>query len=86
MIFDEIRSRSVIYGADAGPRLRVRFPDARYLGIWSKPGAPFVCIEPWHGIADPEGFSGDFYAKPGIFVVSPGSVRTMEMSITLFAA
>src|SRR5690606_7255258 len=25
-----------------------------YVGIWSVPGreAPFVCIEPWHGIAD----------------------------------
>jgi len=27
--------------------------DGFYLGIWSKPtGAPFVCIEPWHGLAD----------------------------------
>jgi galactose mutarotase-like enzyme len=83
VIFDEIRSRGVIYGADAGPRLWVQFPDAPYLGVWSKPGAHFVCIEPWHGIADPEGFSGDFHAKPGVFVVPPGSACSIEMSITL---
>jgi galactose mutarotase-like enzyme len=84
-IFDKIRSRSVIYRADAGPQLRVQFPETPYLGVWSKPGAPFVCIEPWHGIADPVGFTGDFHAKPGVFVVSPGSVRSMAMSITLLA-
>lgn len=83
IIFDEIHSRSVIYGADIGPRLRVSFPDSPYLGVWSKPGAPFVCIEPWHGLADPQGFSGDFYAKPGVFIVSPGADVGLRMSITL---
>lgn len=28
------------------------FGDAPVLGIWAKPGAPYVCIEPWHGIND----------------------------------
>jgi galactose mutarotase-like enzyme len=83
MIFDQIRSRSVTYGADGGPRLRLSYPDARYLGIWTKPGAPFVCIEPWHGVADPEGFDGDFTAKPGIFVVLPDEDFITEMSLTL---
>ena len=23
-----------------------------YLGIWAKPGAPYVCLEPWQGLAD----------------------------------
>ena len=83
MIFDQIRSRSLTYGADDGPRLRLSYPDAPYLGIWTKPGAPFVCIEPWHGVADPEGFDGDFSAKPGIFVVLPDVDFITEMSLTL---
>jgi galactose mutarotase-like enzyme len=61
------------------------YPDAPYLGIWTKPGAPFICIEPWHGLADPEGFSGDFSAKPGVFVVSPDADVAIKMSITLLA-
>lgn len=28
------------------------FGDVPVLGIWAKPGAPYVCIEPWHGIND----------------------------------
>jgi galactose mutarotase-like enzyme len=82
LIFDQVRSRAVTYGAVDGPRIRVSFPDAPYLGIWTKPGAPFICIEPWHGIADPAGFTGDITAKPGIFTVAPGGVQSMEVTIT----
>jgi galactose mutarotase-like enzyme len=85
LIFDQVCSRSVIYGAADGPRIRVDFPDAPYLGIWTKPGAPFICIEPWHGIADPAGFNGDFTAKPGVFTVAPGGVQSIETRITLVA-
>jgi galactose mutarotase-like enzyme len=83
IIFDEIRSRSVTYGADDGPRIRVSFPDTPYLGIWTKLTADFICIEPWHGVADPEGFSGDFKAKPGVFMVPAGGMIPMNMEITL---
>jgi galactose mutarotase-like enzyme len=83
LIFDALESRSLTYGADGGPRLRMSYPDTPYLGVWTKPGAPFICIEPWHGVADPQGFSGDFYSKPGIFVVPPGAERVFSVSLTL---
>jgi hypothetical protein len=44
-----------------------------------------VCIEPWHGIADPAGFAGDFTAKPGVFTVAPGGVQSVEMTLTLLS-
>jgi len=83
MIFDDLRSRSVTYGADAGPRLRVSYPDAPYLGVWTKPKAEFICIEPWHGVADPVGFTGDFKTKPGVFGVVAGESMRTQMDITL---
>jgi galactose mutarotase-like enzyme len=86
VIFDELRSRSATYGAADGPRIRLDFPDTPCLGIWSKPGAAFVCIEPWHGVADPQGFSGDFRTKPGVWMVAPGAERPMRMSISLLGA
>jgi galactose mutarotase-like enzyme len=85
VIFDDLRSRSVTYGAADGPRIRLGFPDAPYLGLWSKPQAQFVCIEPWHGVADPEGFSGRFSAKPGVFVLAPGASMPTRITITLLA-
>jgi galactose mutarotase-like enzyme len=85
VIFDALRSRSVSYGAGDGPRIQLSFADTPYLGLWSKPQAPFVCIEPWHGIADPAGYSGDLSRKPGVFTVPPGSSRAAMMSIALLS-
>jgi galactose mutarotase-like enzyme len=54
-----------------------------YLGVWTKPGAGFVCIEPWHGLADPQSFAGDFTVKPGIALLPPGTEKSFSMSIAL---
>ena len=42
------------------PVLQLRF-DVPQIGIWSpaKKHAPFVCIEPWFGRCDREGYDGD---------------------------
>lgn len=83
LILDTLNSRSLRYGAPNGPLIEVRFPDARYLGLWTKPGAPFICIEPWQGITDPAGFADDFTRKPGVFTVAPGASHSLNMGITL---
>jgi galactose mutarotase-like enzyme len=83
IIFDEIHGRSVTYGADQGPRIRVTYPDATFLGVWTKPGADLICIEPWQGIADETGFRGEFKHKLGVFSVAPGGARVLKMEISL---
>ncbi len=43
-----------------------------FLGIWSKPGgAPFLCIEPWHGIPDGTNATGNLVEKEGIMRLAP---------------
>jgi galactose mutarotase-like enzyme len=84
IIFDRFTSRSLTYGAETGPRIKVSFPDATYLGLWTRPGAPFICIEPWRGVADPAGFTGTFDQKPGVFMVPPGGSESLRMRIELF--
>jgi galactose mutarotase-like enzyme len=83
MILDQVRSRRVRFGTATGRQIEVSFPDAPYLGLWNKPGAPFVCIEPWQGIADPQGFSGELTEKPGIFMVAPGASHQLQIQIEL---
>jgi galactose mutarotase-like enzyme len=82
IIMDQVQSASVTYGVEGSPRIRVSFPDTPYLGLWSKPGN-FICIEPWHGIADPEGFTGDFRDKPGVVNVAADATLEMRMNIEL---
>ncbi len=83
LIFDRLRGRGLSYGAARGPRLAVDFDDLPLLGVWTKPGAGFVCIEPWQGIADPRGFAGDIRDKPGIIAIAPGATRELAMRVTL---
>lgn len=84
LIFDQLRSRSLWYGAEHGDGIDIRFPDARYLGIWTKPGAPFLCIEPWRGVADPAGYVGEFSAKPGIEMLEHlGDTLRLTMQISV---
>lgn len=86
LIFDNLANRVVTYGAATGPRIEVRFDDFPILGVWSKPGADFICIEPWQGFSDPIGFSGDIRHKPGIVEVAPGAKLCLGMRIALLPA
>jgi galactose mutarotase-like enzyme len=55
---------------------------APYLAFWNKPDAPFVCIEPWHGVHDPENFSGTFESKEGIINLKSEQIFTDHFEIT----
>lgn len=46
--------------------LTLRFRDFPFFGIWTKPGAPFICLEPWCGIADSIDSTGNLIDKEGI--------------------
>jgi galactose mutarotase-like enzyme len=83
IILDQFASRSLTYGADSGPRIRVEFPDATHLGLWTRPGAPFLCIEPWRGVADPQGFTAELDAKPGMILVPGGASAALTMHCVL---
>lgn len=83
LVWPAIESQSVLYGVEGSPRLRIDFPDTPMLGIWTKPGAAFVCVEPWHGIADPEGFDGEVWEKPQIKRLLPDTRWSVEMRVTL---
>ncbi|MDN5055519.1 aldose 1-epimerase family protein [Aliarcobacter butzleri] len=48
-------------------RVKVKFDNFPYLGIWSKSNdAPFVCIEPWFGVADEQNSNQKIEDKKGI--------------------
>jgi galactose mutarotase-like enzyme len=84
VILDRLASRSVRYAADRGPSIEMSWDGFPELGIWSKPGgAPFLCIEPWHGFASPAGFDGEFNDKPGLMHVAPGATRSLNYRIRI---
>ena len=70
------------YGCEV---LRVNCPQADAFGIWApnKPGCPFVCIEPWCGIADNASFKGDISERDCIHSLEPDEKYEFRYSITL---
>ncbi|MBL4561143.1 MAG: aldose epimerase [Bacteroidales bacterium] len=53
LIFKNLKSSFVeLKNKNSNFSLKVSFKDFPYLGLWAKPNAPYVCIEPWIGIAD----------------------------------
>lgn len=63
-------------------RITVEFPDATYFVVWTIPGAPYICLEPWNGITDVEGSGYALSEKEGILCIAPGQTRTISHSIT----
>jgi galactose mutarotase-like enzyme len=86
LIWTELHSRSLSYGAQGGAWLDIAFPDTPMLGIWQVPGARYICIEPWQGHSDPVGYAGEFGDKPGVVTLLPDESRLFRMLVTLRAA
>jgi galactose mutarotase-like enzyme len=83
LIWEGLASERLVYGPEHGPKLAVAWGDMPNLGIWTKPGARYVCIEPWAGIADRADFAGEIWDKPGIWRIAPGQSDRWWMSVTL---
>jgi galactose mutarotase-like enzyme len=83
LILPEPKSRSVRFAAETGPALTVSWDGFPQLGIWSRAGGDFLCIEPWLGMATPVGFCGEFSQKPWLTLIPRGQSRSASLSITV---
>ncbi len=72
-VLEDVRSPFVwVRNPAEGKSVKVHLGGAPYLGIWAKPAAPYVCIEPWQGLDDDYNQSGDLEDKKGIIRLLPG--------------
>lgn len=68
---------------DAG--VTVSWKNMPYFGLWSPypAEAPFVCIEPWCGIADDEATDGELSTKFGVNTLEPAAEFACEYTIAI---
>jgi len=84
LVFKGLKSEKISIVSDKSPKaLHFHSKNYPYLGIWSKPDAPFVCIEPWHGIADSVGHDGDFVTKEGILSLPANDTFTCGYDVEI---
>ena len=83
MIFPEGAGAGLTYSGEGGPSLHFSFDNLPNLALWTKPGAPFLCIEPWHGTAPEIGTSAEIAARPYSVSLAPGAAATFGFTVEI---
>lgn len=75
-------TRLTLRSRRSAPFVRMQFDGFPYLGLWTKgPGAEFVCIEPWQGVASAVGSPQELSEKEGILILGRGATFAAAYSI-----
>ena len=83
LVFKQLKSNEVILKNKYKAILKVNYDHFPYLGIWTKQNAPFICIEPWCGLADSKNHNRNLEDKEGINHLPAGEdfLRAMRIEI-----
>lgn len=85
LVFDDAQLEwAGIAMPDGTPYVSVTGKGFSNYGIWSAPGAPFVCLEPWCGRCDDRGFEDDISKKENINKLESGEVFEKSYDITIY--
>ncbi len=85
LCFIEARSRLLRFVAPDGAAIGVELQNFPHIALWSRPPAPFLCIEAWTGHGDPEGFAGDISEKPSMRFLPVGATVDHAIRLTFSA-
>ena len=82
-IFFSGMAKSVTLKSDkAAHSVTVSYGDAPYVGFWSsRNDGPYVCIEPWYGMASQDGVL-PIEEKCNMFRLLPGTEKSVDFAIT----
>jgi galactose mutarotase-like enzyme len=84
LVFKNLNSSVVSLKSKKSPQVvSMEFDDFPYLGIWAKPNAPYVCIEPWLGIADSSDSNRVLENKEAILSLKANKIFTATYSIII---
>ena len=83
LVFKHLNSNELTLLENEKEVLSVQFEGFPYLGIWTKPNAPYLCIEPWCGLADNVNHNGELSIKEGINLLEKDAVFKRTMTIRL---
>lgn len=85
LIFKKLKSEKVtLKSRKSELEVQLNFKNFPYLGVWSQSAeAPFICLEPWQGIADSVDSSGRIEEKEGIKQLAAGEQFKCTHIITI---
>jgi galactose mutarotase-like enzyme len=85
VVFKHLSATSMAISSDKTTHgLRMTFDGFPYFGIWAAKNAPFVCLEPWCGIADSVNTTQELKEKEGINKLGSGKIFERTWAIEIF--
>lgn len=85
VVFKHASAKNMAIVSDKTPHgLQMSFDGFPYFGIWAAKDAPFVCLEPWCGIADSVDTSRELTQKEGINELLSGEDFERSWSVAFF--
>ena len=84
LVFRTLKSRGVtLHSRKHSREIRVDFPGHDVLMFWTKPGAGYLCIEPWCNAPDFTDADLRIDHKPGFIRLEPGKTADRTHTITI---
>lgn len=83
MVFPEGAGAGLRYGPQAGPQVHFTWDNLPNLALWTKPGAEFICLEPWHGTAAYAGGTDALAERPYSELLGPGATGRYSFTAEL---
>lgn len=83
LIFPEDAGTGLTFQAEDGPSLHFAFENLPNIALWQKPGAPFLCIEPWHGMAAHAGGTAELVERPYTVALPAGEEMRFGFTVEI---
>jgi galactose mutarotase-like enzyme len=83
LVFETLNSRAITLRKEGEKVLTMQFKDFPNFGVWTKPGAPFLCLEPWWGFADKTLDVGELSEKSGAHAIAPHQSKALQFKVVI---
>lgn len=77
LVFKDVNSRKVwLKHNKKGNLLQIDFDGFKHMLLWTKPNAPYICIEPWVALPDYVDAPNDITKKPDVVCLEPNGEKS----------
>lgn len=85
LVIENLKEKTILFANNLNDKfIKVDFENFDYLGLWSKPsGAPFICIEPWCGVADFINHNKNIQEKKAIKILEINEIFELSYTISI---
>ena len=74
----------ITFAAEGGSSVELKWTNLPNFAVWQKRGAPYLCLEPWHGMSARTGAGDAMTARPGTVTLAANETAKFELTATFW--